>query len=140
MREMAVHLYRNMNKDSLPSDARWSYMLDMYGGQHSVVANGSAGSFAHRDRFMIHQFTTNGTIEYLATDGAQLMVEFKDKLLRGIDDGQWGLYANYVDLRVDPDAARRLYYGESLPRLQRIKEAVDRKDLFWNPHGIQPRT
>ena len=52
----------------------------------------------------------------------------------------WGMYINYADSSLSRATAQDVYYGASLPRLQRIKAAVDPKELFYYPQSIQPST
>ena len=53
-------------------------------------------------------------------------------------DGEWGMYANYLDTQLDGDTATRLYYGGNLERLRVLKREFDPDDVFWNPQGIRP--
>lgn len=116
-------------------------MMDLYGGPQSAVtrSNASSTSFAHRNKFLVHQFTFRSTEEYVANYGVPLMTQFSDSLLHNVDDDDWGLYANYVDPQIDAAKAPSLYYGSNLAKLEAIKASVDRHDVFWNPHGIRPR-
>lgn len=53
-------------------------------------------------------------------------------------DTEFGAYLNYVDPSLSQEEAHRLYYGEELlRRLQDVKRAVDPKNVFWNPQGIE---
>ncbi|KAK3191551.1 hypothetical protein K4F52_002366 [Lecanicillium sp. MT-2017a] len=140
LHQLSLHLFENFHNTSWPADTKWAYMMDLYGGPQSAVARSNAlsTSFAHRDKFLVHQFSLRSTEEYVARYGVPLMTQFSDSLLRNLDDDDWGLYVNYVDPQIDAAKAPLLYYGSNLAKLESIKARVDGQDVFWNPHGVRP--
>jgi hypothetical protein len=48
------------------------------------------------------------------------------------------MYINYLDTELSRDMAQKLYYGSSLPRLQKLKAKYDPTELFYYPQSIQP--
>lgn len=50
-----------------------------------------------------------------------------------------GAYLPYIDSEYDKAMAKRMYYGEELyAKLKQIKQRVDPKNVFANPHSIEP--
>lgn len=52
--------------------------------------------------------------------------------------GDWGMYINYADARLDRETAQKVYWGKNLPELQRIKKLYDPDELFYYPISIKP--
>jgi len=48
------------------------------------------------------------------------------------------MYFNYPDPNLDSATAQKMYWGDSLPRLQASKAAIDPSDVFSLPQGIKP--
>lgn len=105
------------------------------GGQMNRVAAG-ATAFVHRDSAWLLDIGLNWT----ATDGKatidrnlQWQSEFYKAMLP-YSNGQ--AYQNFTDPSLADYA--RAYYGANLPRLSRIKRAVDPNNLFQFPQSIPP--
>ena len=62
---------------------------------------------------------------------------FVDSITAHLDEGDWGMYINYADPRVE-DVAEEVYWGENVERLRGIKREFDPDDVFSNPLGIKP--
>jgi hypothetical protein len=45
---------------------------------------------------------------------------------------------NYADTELSRDEAQKLYYGNNLPRLQKLKAKYDPMELFYYPQSIKP--
>ncbi|KAF4968656.1 hypothetical protein FZEAL_10353 [Fusarium zealandicum] len=119
----------------------WYLLLDLYGGPNSAVSDKAPSdtAYVHRDKLLLYQFSDRGSSngEY-PEEGFNLLKGFQGSVTSSMDDGEWGMYANYLDSELDGETAARLYYGENLGRLRRIKAEYDPDDIFWNPQGIRP--
>jgi FAD/FMN-containing dehydrogenase len=105
------------------------------GGQMNRVPAG-ATAFVHRDSVWLMDCGLNWT----ATDTTATIDEnlawqsrFYDGMLQ-YSNGQ--AYQNFIDPSLRDYA--RMYYGANLPRLARIKRAVDPTNLFQFPQSIPP--
>ncbi|KAL2688999.1 hypothetical protein Neosp_003049 [[Neocosmospora] mangrovei] len=113
----------------------WSYLFDWYGGAVNDVATG-ATPFPHRD------------LRYFVSAYATTSQETGEKTMKFIDDGILALqnnkpanylhYAGVPNLRLGGKAQEK-YWGSNLPRLEKIKAAVDPDDLFSTPQNVKPR-
>ncbi|KAI9370347.1 hypothetical protein BJX61DRAFT_548998 [Aspergillus egyptiacus] len=153
---VSAHFYaksRSMTAESLLSDAEveamfeyldnvdkgtplWFAIFDFQGGAVNDVPTG-ATAYAHRDTLIwLQSYAIN-----LLGDVSRTTVEFLDRLneltlAHNATDLLYGAYPGYVDPRLEdgPEA----YWGENLPRLQRIKAEIDPNDVFHNPQSVQP--
>ncbi|KAK5166029.1 uncharacterized protein LTR77_008290 [Saxophila tyrrhenica] len=105
------------------------------GAVNDTVANATA--FAHRDTLYWMQFAAieNGGVSK-ATKGC--VQGIADIITKGMPDGQFGAYLGHIDQ--DLSGASDAYWGSNLPKLERIKGAVDRGDMFHNPQSVPPST
>lgn len=116
--------------------------MDFFGGPTSAVTHLDpySTSFVHRDKQLLHQFGTLKAEKYPGDEEVISMIQgFRRSFVDIMSASDWGMYANYVDTRIRPEDARKLYWGHNLQRLQRIKTQVDPGDVFWNPQGIRPQ-
>jgi FAD/FMN-containing dehydrogenase len=109
------------------ADGGASLVLDAYGGAIARVAP-DATAFAHRDvRFSVQ------ILSYAALGTALPRVSRARARIAPFGNGH--AYQNYADLGLrDP---LRAYYGANLPRLRRIKAAVDPAGRFATAQGIR---
>ncbi|KAK5992221.1 FAD-linked oxidoreductase subF [Cladobotryum mycophilum] len=140
------------NLKSVSRTETWNMFLELHGGGNSAVFNAGPhqGSFPHRDKLLLWQFAYHLTginedqeqqkkkkkQDFPTAKATKLVKKLRDTVTSDIPDGQWGMYANYPDSELKPEAAQKLYYGRSLPRLQRIKAALDPKAMFYSPGGV----
>ncbi|KAH7165424.1 hypothetical protein EDB81DRAFT_639478 [Dactylonectria macrodidyma] len=128
------------NIDNASDRHSWYVLIDLHGGANSVVAGPAADStaYAHRDKLLLYQFSDRGVdgVPY-PEQGFALLEGFRESVTASMEDGRWGMYANYLDTQLDSETAQRLYWGENLPRLRRIKAALDPGDVFWFPQGVR---
>lgn len=113
----------------------WSYLFDWYGGAVNDVAT-DATPFPHRD------------LHYFVSAYATTSQETGERTMKFIDEGILALqnnkpanylhYAGVPNLRLGGKAQEK-YWGSNLPRLEKIKAAVDPDDLFSTPQNIKPR-
>ncbi|KAM0553046.1 hypothetical protein ACHAPJ_007593 [Fusarium lateritium] len=134
---LANALYTNINNP----DARhsWYLLIDLFGGPNSAVAENTNinSAFLHRDKLLLYQFSDHGNHAQHANNGFSLLKGFRESVTASMADGEWGMYANYLDTQLGNEEATKLYYGESLDRLRRLKAEYDPDDMFWNPQGIR---
>ncbi|KAF7545225.1 hypothetical protein G7Z17_g9328 [Cylindrodendrum hubeiense] len=128
--------YKTENATSRPT---WTMLFELVGGTHSALTgiDSSATSFFHHDKMMLVQLSGLSPREN-TEEGIGLLEGFKKTFTDMLGDGNWGMYANYVDTELDSAAAQRLYWGGNLERLQQIKAQLDPGEVFWNPQGIRP--
>ncbi|KAK2605980.1 hypothetical protein QQS21_003606 [Conoideocrella luteorostrata] len=116
------------------------YTLELYGGQTSAVRNveNLATSFSHRAKLLLHQLRIQvPDNDSHSLEKYSLIESFRDSVTHLNPEGDWGMYANYLDTELDSEVAQKLYWGDSLPRLRSIKAEFNPNDLFWNPQGVR---
>ena len=118
----------------------WWILIDIHGGANSYIAREVAHnstSYAHRDKLLLFQFYDRSFGEYPSGEEPfGLLDGFVDSITGHLGEGQWGMYVNYADPRVE-DVAEEVYWGKNVERLREVKRAVDPGDLFFNPLGIR---
>lgn len=119
--------------DTTPSGAlSWLFEIQLEGGAINDVAQ-DATAYAHRDTlyFSLIEAVTNGTVTnttYKFIDGAYNIIT------SGQPNVSFPAYAGYVDTRLK-DAPQQ-YWTSNLPKLEKIKAAVDPRDVFHNPQSV----
>lgn len=144
VQSFARTLYDNIND----SDARhtWYILIDLFGGPNSAITNAKSlfvdtpinSAFPHRDKLLLWQLSDRGNYDTYAKNGFAVLKRFRDSVTKTMADGDWGMYANYLDTQLSNEEAVKRYYGKNLPRLRQLKAVYDPKDMFWNPQGIRP--
>ncbi|KAM0250270.1 hypothetical protein ACHAP5_002329 [Fusarium lateritium] len=123
-------------------DARhtWYLLIDLFGGPNSAIANNTSinSAFPHRDKLLLYQFSDRGNYAEYAKNGFALLKGLRESVTKSMADGEWGMYANYLDTQLGNEEATKLYYGSNLGRLRKLKAEYDPKDMLWNPQGIRP--
>ncbi|KAM4068127.1 FAD binding domain-containing protein [Hirsutella rhossiliensis] len=114
--------------------------VEAHGGNNSAVADvsPSATAYVHRDKLLLFQLFDGGVGGHYPEEGFSLLGAIRESVTGSMAEGRWGMYANYIDTEQDAETAARLYWGNNVPRLQRIKAELDPRQVFWNPQGIQP--
>ncbi|KAI1171901.1 FAD binding domain-containing protein [Nemania sp. FL0916] len=118
----------------------WYFQLDLQGGNNSAVwnANHTSSSYAHRDKLYILQFFFRVTTKTIPPEAVKLVDEWTSATIKSIPRSDIGVYINYPDLSLNRTTAHEMYWGESMPRLQQLKNEFDPNELFYNPISIQP--
>ncbi|KAK8004947.1 FAD binding domain-containing protein [Apiospora arundinis] len=123
------------------TDRKWWFQLDAAGGANSAYAapGNEATAFAHRDKTFIIQFydAVDHNMAY-PTDGTSLLNDWVANVTAVLPQGSWGAYPNYPDPTLNRSEAQRLYYGDNLDRLRRLKAKYDPEELFYYPQSIEP--
>ncbi|KAI0143385.1 hypothetical protein BJ166DRAFT_90280 [Pestalotiopsis sp. NC0098] len=123
------------------STRSWYFQLDFHGGKNSAIANATraaTSSYAHRDKLFLIQFYDRQYSGAYPSDGYSFLDGWVANVTAALTPSDWGMYINYADSSLGRATAQSVYYGASLPRLQRIKAAVDPTELFYYPQSIQP--
>ncbi|KAG0205973.1 hypothetical protein BGX28_002523 [Mortierella sp. GBA30] len=128
-----------------PKGASSNYIImDLWGGAIKDTS-ASATSFVHRDAHSVFEFVVEWSSDTNAKPGQpdckdclKWMNDMYDEFLAdyrasGYDSIVRG-YQNYIDLAM-PNWAEA-YYGQALPRLKKIKAAVDPSNVFRFPQSI----
>ena len=95
-------------------------------------------SYAHSDKLYIIQFYDQVIGVPYPPNGFRFLDGWVDATTAPLEWGSFGMYINYVDARLGRREAEELYWGKNVPRLRRIKERVDPRELFFNPVSIEP--
>ncbi|RTE82503.1 hypothetical protein BHE90_002996 [Fusarium euwallaceae] len=113
----------------------WSYLFDWYGGAVNNVAI-DATPFPHRDlRYFMSAYANT------AQETSEKTMKFIDDSVLALQNNKAGNYLHYAgvpNLRLGGKAQEK-YWGSNLPRLEKIKAAVDPDDLFSTPQNVKPR-
>ncbi|KAH8662493.1 chitooligosaccharide oxidase [Xylariales sp. PMI_506] len=128
--------------DNTSAPHTWDIFFEMYGGAKSSVAqiDPRATAYVHRDKMILFQLsdvdeTDSGTFP---EERFALLKSFQNIVTKSMENGSWGMYANFLDTQLERESAQALYWGDNLPRLRGIKAELDPDDVFWNPQGIDP--
>ncbi|KAM5341204.1 hypothetical protein ACJ41O_015313 [Fusarium nematophilum] len=113
---------------SYSGSENWFALVDLDGGAVNDVAPG-ATSFPHRDLayfFALYAQTESQTAQstYEFVDKAVLLYPYQNS-----KPEKYLSYAGYTNLRIKRSPQRK-YWGNNLPRLERIKASVDPEDLL----------
>ncbi|KXH36963.1 FAD binding domain-containing protein [Colletotrichum simmondsii] len=113
----------------------WFVLVDLYGGAVNNVAPGLT-AFPHRNLayfFAVYAQTESitPTITHDFVDNAVLKYQRNEPQ-------KYLSYAGYTNLRIK-GIPQQKYWGDNLPRLEKIKSVVDPNDRFSTPQGIKPR-
>ncbi|KAI5464824.1 hypothetical protein BGZ63DRAFT_350576 [Mariannaea sp. PMI_226] len=117
-----------------------SSVLKFHGGDLSAVGKiaPSATAFVHRDKSLVFSFVATGSNGYVKSERLETVKSHRQSITNLMAHGEWGMYPNYIDTEQDGKTAQRLYWGDNLPRLQKLKAELDPGEVFWNPQGVQP--
>jgi hypothetical protein len=131
-----------LNQVARGNSRQWYIIIDAYGGKNSYEAslNASDASYAFRDKLWLFEFYDRVSGGSYPSNGFSFLDSWVDGVTKGLKDDQFGYYINYQDGRLNRTYAQKMYWRQSLPRLQKIKGVYDPKDIFYYPHGVEPVT
>lgn len=112
----------------------------MHGGKNSAITQtpSASTSYAHREKLFLYQFYDRVFRGPYPANGFTFLQDFTSSITNSMNSSQWGMYINYADSQLSRMAAQEHYWGDNLPRLRRIKAALDPDDVFYYPQSIQP--
>ncbi|TFK61310.1 FAD-binding domain-containing protein [Pluteus cervinus] len=110
----------------------WFVIFDLAGGKTNDISQ-DATAYAHRDALFFVQSYGAGLISVSSTTKS-FLTGINKLISNGMPNADFGAYAGYVDPALGN--AQHQYWGTNLPRLQRIKTAVDPTDVFHNPQSV----
>lgn len=119
----------------------WFFQLDLHGGPTSSISSvpNSSTAYAHRDkRFLIQLYHYADNEKPYPLEAISLLKAWIKTTTKPLQNGEWGMYINYVDSEVDQGTAEKLYYGENLQRLRELKKRYDPTQVFYYPQSISP--
>ncbi len=119
---------------------QWYIIIDMYGGKNAFIQASSAPSmsYAHRDKLFLYEFYDRVGFGSYPSNGFSFLNGWVDAFTHNLNESQWGMYINYADPTMNRTYAQQVYYRQSLPRLRKIKAAVDPTEVFYYPQSIEP--
>ena len=119
----------------------WYCQLDIHGGENNAINHPPSEStaYAHRDfLFMANFYDRVDKGGAYPADGFSFLQSFVSNLTAPLARDEWGQYINYPDQKLDQTTAQNNYWSQHLGKLQKLKAAVDPKDLFHYPQGVVP--
>ncbi|KAJ7460832.1 hypothetical protein FB451DRAFT_1044988 [Mycena latifolia] len=112
----------------------WFAIFDVEGGAVNDVPQ-NATAYAHRDALFYMQTYAVG-LGTLSDKTTAFVTGMSDIITDSMPGVNFGAYAGYVDPQLTDGPQQ--YWGTNLPRLQKIKAAIDPGDLFHNPQSVSP--
>jgi len=119
----------------------WYIIVDMHGGKNSYISSipQNATSYFHRESLFLYALYDRVNFGTYPSNGFSFLNGWVDAFTTKLDTNQWGMYINYADPTMTRTVAQQNYWRGALPRLQRIKAAVDPNDVFYFPQGVEPK-
>ncbi|KAF2018637.1 Glucooligosaccharide oxidase [Aaosphaeria arxii CBS 175.79] len=114
----------------------WFVIWDLEGGAINDVAP-DATAYGHRDALFYHQAYAVNLVGKVNSKIRNFLTGFNKVITDALPGHDLGAYAGYVDPALG-DKGAEAYWRGNLPRLQKIKAAVDPKDIFHNPQSVRP--
>lgn len=113
----------------------WFIIWDSTGGViNEIKADSSA--YPHRDKVFMYQSYAVG-IPTLSDTTKDFLEGVHEHIQKGAPNAA-STYAGYVDPAFERDEAQKLYWGDRLPELQKIKKKWDASNVFQNPQSVTP--
>lgn len=112
----------------------WLAIFDLEAGAINDVPV-DATAYPHRDTLYFLQSYGIG-VGGVSDTTKDFLEGINDVITSGSPDAHFGAYAGYVDPALQDGQSS--YWGPNLPRLERIKRAVDPDDVFHNPQSVRP--
>ncbi|KAI0104285.1 Glucooligosaccharide oxidase [Nemania sp. FL0031] len=108
--------------------------IQLFGGRDSQIsANTADDAYAHRNALWMFQHHGFAKGDEKFTDEG---IRFLEGLNAALGPGH-GAAINYADASLKSGEAQKLYYGEQLGRLMKLKSVLDPNDVFSHPQSIR---
>lgn len=114
----------------------WFIIFDLEGGAINDVAS-DATAYGHRDALFYSQTYAVNLLGRVDNKIRNFLNGFNNIVIESLPGHDLGSYAGYVDPALGSQGPAK-YWGNNLPRLERIKAAIDPKDIFHNPQSVRP--
>ena len=112
----------------------WFLNFELQGGATNDISP-DATAYAHRDvLFYMESFGID--IGRVTETTRSFVTGINETITTAMPNTTFGSYPGYVD--VELPNGQESYWGPNLPKLQRIKKAIDPNDMFHNPQSVRP--
>lgn len=112
----------------------WFMNFELQGGATNDIPT-DAASYAHRD-VLLYTESFGIDVGKVSETTRNFLTRMNEIITSSMPNVSFGSYPGYVDPAL-PNA-QEAYWGTNLPKLERIKEAIDPKDIFHNPQSVIP--
>lgn len=113
----------------------WLVYFDLQAGATGDVPN-DATAYAHRDTLYWLQSYAVSLVGPVSNTTIGFLQGINSLVAQDVPSANTHAYPGYVDpLMPDP---QEHYWGSNLPRLERIKAAIDPNDVFHHPQSVKP--
>jgi hypothetical protein len=110
----------------------WFLNFELQGGATNDIPT-DAAAYAHRD-ILLYSESFGIDIGRVSVTTRNFITGINKVITTAMPNIAFGSYPGYVDPAL-PNA-QEAYWGTNLPELERIKQAIDPKDLFHNPQSV----
>jgi len=114
----------------------WFVIWDLEGGATNDVAP-DATAYGHRDALFYHQAYAVNLFGGVNDKIRGFLNGINKVVTDALPNHSLGAYAGYVDPALG-DGGPKAYWGSNLERLEKIKAAIDPRDIFHNPQSVRP--
>jgi hypothetical protein len=112
----------------------WFLNFELQGGATNDIPT-DATAYAHRDVLMYME-SFGIDIGRVSTATRVFITGINDTITNSMPGVVFGSYPGYVDPALKN--GQEAYWGPNLKRLEKIKRAIDPKDIFHNPQSVRP--
>jgi len=112
----------------------WFLNFEMQAGATNDIP-AEATAYAHRD-VLLYMESFGIDIGRVTHTTRSFITGINDTITTGMPQTTFGSYPGYVDPELRN--GQQAYWGTNLLKLERIKRAIDPKDIFHNPQSVRP--
>jgi hypothetical protein len=116
--------------------ALWFLNFELQGGAINDIA-ADKFAYAHRDVLMYME-SFGIDIGRVSPTTRAFITGINNVITSAMSGTKFGSYPGYVDPELKN--GQEAYWGPNLPKLEKIKRAIDPKDVFHNPQSVRPAT
>ncbi|EPS30633.1 hypothetical protein PDE_05585 [Penicillium oxalicum 114-2] len=111
----------------------WFIIFDLEAGAINEIPN-NATAYAHREVVMWMQSYAVNLLGPVSSETKEFLAGVNSVIAASRPDVLYGAYPGYVDPLLEN--SQQAYWGDNLPRLQKIKSEIDPLDIFHNPQSV----